>query len=310
MFSLTHPPQSLSELVDDTRRLVLGTAYALRPHRVPALPRVAAAVLRGAVTGPADFPDFLRVDAPQQEGVGGFVGLCGSLSPEELMAGFRRGYYPTSHIGRKKWWRHEARMVMAPHQMVREKDVRRLLRNKRLTVTFDTAFADVMRACAAPRPGQVPLTWITPDIIDAYERLHHEGYAHSFEAWDEKGNLVGGGFGIAVGPVFVIESQFTGKRNASKVAMATLLRHLSEWGFALADGKGHTPHLERLGFRLTSHEDYLDTLQFGAQNTAPVGAWSVDDTLDAAQDWSPVAPPASTEARRATPRSRDLRGAA
>lgn len=307
MFSLTYPPQSVSELVDDARRLVLGTAYALRPHRVAALPHVAAAVMRGAVSRRPDFPDFLAADAAQREFAGGFIGLCGALTPEELMAGFRRGYFPTSHIGRKKWWRLESRMVMAPHEMVREKDVRRLLRNKRLTVTFDTAFADVMRACGAPRPGQVPLTWITPDIIDAYGRLHAQGHAHSFEAWDNEGNLVGGGFGIAVGSVFVIESQFTGKRNASKVAMATLLRHLSDWGFALADGKAHTPHLERLGFRPTPHEDYLDTLQFGPHNTAPVGVWSVDDTLDASKDWAPPAPSSSLEVQNT---SDALRGAA
>lgn len=286
MFSLAYPPQSPSDLVDDARRVVLGTAYALRPHRIQTLPRVAAAVLRGALDGRRRFPDFLRAGAAQPEAVGGFVGLCGDLSPQELMAGFRRGYYPTSHVGRKKWWRHDARMVMAPHEMVREKDVRRLLRNKRLQVTFDSAFTEVMLACAAPRPGHVPLTWITPDIVEAYERLHRMGHAHSFEAWDSDGDLVGGGFGIAVGPAFVIESQFTVKRNASKVAMATLLRHLSDWGYALVDAKGYTPHLERLGFRLMPHEAYVDILQF-TEAPPPVRDWRVDDALDAARDWRP-----------------------
>lgn len=287
MFSFAFPPRTARELGEDAQRVVLGTAYALRPRRIAALPAVAGAVLRGAL-GTPKFPQFLEPGVPQAGNEFGFIGLAGDLGPDELMAGFRRGYYPMGHIGRKKWWRLEQRMVMAPHEMVREKDVRRLLRNKRMKVTFDQAFTETMLACAEPRPGQVPLTWITRDIIAAYERLYRQGHAHSFEVWNADGELAGGGFGIAVGPIFVIESQFTRERNASKVGMATLLRHLGAWGFRLVDGKIHTPHLERLGFRLIPHEDYVHELESGPHGLGPAGHWSVDQSLDASADWQPV----------------------
>ena len=146
----------------------------------------------------------------------------------------------------------------------------------------------VMRACAQPRSGKVPLTWITEDIISAYVGLHKAGRAHSFEVWGEDGALAGGGFGIAVGPIFVIESQFTRQRNASKVGMITLLRHLSEWGFALADGKAHTTYLDSMGFKALPYEDYMAVLRAGPSDLHVVGPWRVDETLDSSGDWGPI----------------------
>jgi leucyl/phenylalanyl-tRNA---protein transferase len=293
MFSLRYPPKSLIELFDDARRLVLGTAYALRPRRISALPAIAAAVLRAAIG--LERPGACLDEAvPRLRHPSGFVGLSGDLDPETLMRGYRLGLYPISHVGRKKWWLQPQRMTIEPHRVKRDKDVKRMLRNKHFTVTYDTAFEDVVRACAAPRPGHLPLTWITEDIIIAYGALHRAGHAHSFEAWNAEGELVGGGFGIAVGPVFIIESQFTRQRNASKVAMVTLMRQLSAWGFTCADGKAHTSYLDSIGFALIPHESYRELLRAGPAQVAPIGKWSVDPTLDASADWRPAQAPEAT----------------
>lgn len=288
MLSLRHPPRSLTELRGDLLRIGLGTAYSLRPKRLAVLPRLIAATLRTTLRLEAPDSYLERRSTPHPSG---FVGICGALDPDTLMRGFRQGFFPFSHVGPKKWWMHPQRMTLAPHLIERDKDVRRLLRNQRYAVSFDHSFEAVMRACAAPRKGQAPLTWITEDIIEAYIALHHAGHAHSFEAWNAEGELVGGGFGIAVGPIFVIESQFTRQRNASKVAMVTVMRHLSAWGFVLADGKAHTDYLERVGFRLVAHEDYMTVLGDGLSPVGPTGNWSVDGTLDASEDWQPTASP-------------------
>jgi leucyl/phenylalanyl-tRNA---protein transferase len=300
MFSLRHPPRSLAELRNDLTRVGLGIAYSLRPKRVSALPHIAIAGIRRMLR--LDPPDSgLDSTAPLAPGRQGFVDFCGPLEPERLMRGFRKGLFPFSHVGPKKWWMHPQRMTIVPHLIKREKDVRRLLRSKRFRITFDHDFEAVMRACAEPRKGHVPLTWITEDIIEGYVALHRAGHAHSFEAWSPEGELAGGGFGIAVGPVFVIESQFTRQRNASKVAMATIMRHLSAWGFTLADGKAHTSHLEALGFELIPHEDFVAAHGDATRAVGPVGRWSVDESLDASIDWEPAAEPARPEAAPSVP---------
>lgn len=289
MFSFRHHARSWAELRGDLQRLGLGLAYSLRPRRIRALPHVALASLRGALR--LERPGAaLDADIAAALERGGFVGLCGSLSPDELMRGFRQGCFPTGHIGRKKWWMLAVRMTQEPHLIRRDKDVRRMIRTGRFRVSFDEGFEAVMRACAEPRKGHVPLTWITEDIVEAYVRLHRDGHAHSFEAWDEEGNLVGGGFGIAVGPAFVIESQFSRQRNASKIAMVTLMRHLSAWGFARADGKAHTDYLESMAFQPTAYADYMAMLRAGPEQVRPAGPWTVDPALDASGDWQPGRP--------------------
>ncbi|HEY9009394.1 MAG TPA: leucyl/phenylalanyl-tRNA--protein transferase [Devosia sp.] len=287
MFSFRYPPRSLAELRNDFVRVGLGIAYSLKPKRLSALPYIVVAGLQSLVGLGRDqaFDTPLPLPASRR----GFLGMAPSLDPESLMHGFRLGYFPFSHVGPKKWFMHAQRMVIEPHLIKRDKDVKRLLRSGKLRVTFDQRFEEVMRACAEPRKGQVPLTWITEDIIAAYVKLHETGDAHSFEAWNEEGELVGGGFGIAVGPVFVIESQFTKQRNASKVAMVTLLRHLSAWGFAFADGKTHTDYLEAVGFAEIPHDDYVAVIRRGPDRLGPTGLWNVDPALDASGDWQPAA---------------------
>lgn len=134
--------------------------------------------------------------------------------------------------------------------------MRQVLRSGKLRVTVDTCFNDVITACStAPREGQDG-TWIVPDMISAYNRLHLEGYAHSVEVWQDD-KLVGGLYGVHVGDIFCGESMFSRVSNASKTALI----YLCNTGlYKLIDCQIHTGHLESLGARMISREQYMDVL--------------------------------------------------
>src|SRR4030095_11388789 len=123
------------------------------------------------------------------------------------------------------------------------------LRRGRYEVRFDSAFADVVRACAqAPRPGQEG-TWITEAIQQAYTELHRRGYAHSAEAWQE-GRLVGGLYGVSIGGAFFGESMSACGSDPSKGPFVALVERLREWQIELIDSQVHTDHVARFGAEL------------------------------------------------------------
>lgn len=261
------------------RRLLLGTAYALRRNRIPALPAIMW-MSAEALVAPARARRRLaeRTFRTSQ----GLAGVCEDMSPEAILAGYRQGLFPFCHIRPMKWWGPEERSVLRPKDTRVEKNTRRAIRQKKLRVTFDTDFAAVMRACAEPRPGKTPLTWITPQIMRAYWRLHEAGHAHSVEIWDSEDRLVGGLYGVAVGEVFTIESQFATVRDASKIAFTTLMCHLDHWNFALCDAKWQTAHLASLGFGTVSRDEFLGTLAEHAFKRDRIGPWQTDEALDVA----------------------------
>jgi leucyl/phenylalanyl-tRNA--protein transferase len=122
---------------------------------------------------------------------------------------------------------------------------RRRFNSGRYTVTVDTAFTDVVKACAGPRANE-PGTWITPDMVQAYMRLHELGHAHSLEVW--KGNeLVGGIYGLSLGAIFFGESMFSGQTDGSKIALVALCRELERHGIGLMDCQVSNAHLLRMG---------------------------------------------------------------
>ena len=122
------------------------------------------------------------------------------------------------------------------------------------TLSLDTAFERVIRACAEPRPDE-PETWITEAMVGAYLRLHELGVAHSLEAWQD-GELAGGIYGLALGRVFFGESMFSRQTDASKVALVALCRHLQHHGFTLLDCQVGNPHLLRMGARNIPREEF------------------------------------------------------
>jgi len=179
------------------------------------------------------------------------------LEPGTLLAAYRVGLFPmpVARGRRVAWWSPDPRGIL-PLDGLR---VSRSLRQscKRYEVRYDTAFVDVISACAGiDRDGG----WITNEIVRAYARLHELGWAHSVEAWNHDGELVGGLYGVAMGGFFAGESMFHLERDASKVALVGLVSHLRESGATLLDVQWTTPHLASLGAVDVPRQDYLEKL--------------------------------------------------
>lgn len=184
-----------------------------------------------------------------------------ALTPELVREAYYQGIFPWYDDNSPVlWWSPDPRCVLFPEEFRISKNLRKTLRRPEWSVSFDTDFPSVIRACAEmPRPGQGG-TWITGDIVAAYTALHRAGLAHSAEVrWD--GELVGGLYGVAVGRVFCGESMFHRKTDASKVALAHLVGRLREAGFVLIDCQQETPHLKSLGARAIPRGEFLDILE-------------------------------------------------
>lgn len=170
------------------------------------------------------------------------------LSVSRLLNAYRSGIFPWFNEGEPiLWWSPNPRMVLFPDEFKISRSLRKAIRRNNYTIRTDSCFADVMRACAAPRSAQQG-TWIHPEMIAAYSELHRLGYAHSVETWVDD-ELVGGLYGVAMGKVFFGESMFSRVSNASKIAFAHLVEQLAEWGFVLIDCQVKTTHLASLGAR-------------------------------------------------------------
>ena len=151
-----------------------------------------------------------------------------------------------------------ARCVLRPAGLHVSKRLARELRSTSLTVRYDHAFTDVVRACAGPRRHQSG-TWITTDMMAAFERMHREGWAHSIEVWDGQ-RLVGGLYGLAFGRAFFGESMFSKVPNASKMALLALTRHMRATGIEILDCQVVSPHLATLGATTVPRDEFIALL--------------------------------------------------
>jgi leucyl/phenylalanyl-tRNA--protein transferase len=187
----------------------------------------------------------------------GILAIGGDLSPRRLLLAYTHGIFPwyqdPSPI---LWWSPDPRLVLFPSEIRISRSLRRVLKKEIFTVTMDQAFGEVIRACARTREE----TWITREMIDAYEVLHQLGYAHSFETWRE-GALVGGLYGVALGRAFFGESMFSTMSDASKVALVRLAGYLEDRGFEFIDCQTTTQHLKRLGAREIPRKEFLKRLE-------------------------------------------------
>jgi leucyl/phenylalanyl-tRNA--protein transferase len=154
------------------------------------------------------------------------------------------------------WWSPDPRGILPLDGLRITTSLRKSM--KRFTITFDTAFVDVMRACGDPdRDG----AWITEDFVEAYRALHDMGWAHSVDVWDDDDELVGGLYGVEIGGLFAGESMFHRERDASKAALVALVNQLSTAGGPrLLDVQWRTDHLASLGVIEVSRQDYLSAL--------------------------------------------------
>ena len=199
-----------------------------------------------------------RLPDPSQAREDGLVALGGDLSVERLLEAYQSGLFPWS-ANPITWWSPDPRGVLPVGAVHVSRSLARTLRQAPYTVTFDQNFSAVIRACAeVPRSG-ASSTWISPQLLEAYEQLAQAGHAHSVECWQE-GLLVGGVYGVSVGGFFAGESMFHRADDASKVALVHLDRHLASRGFTLLDCQMVTSVTRSLGAMEIPRTDYLDRL--------------------------------------------------
>lgn len=204
----------------------------------------------------------------------GLVAWGGDLSLVRLLSAYASGIFPWYDAPPILWFSPDPRMVLRPAELRINRSLARTLRRGRYELRCDSAFGEVIRACAqAPRPGQDG-TWINEDMIAAYEALHAEGFAHSVETWWE-GELVGGIYGVSLGAAFFGESMFATQSDASKVALVGLIRRIESWGFDFLDCQVHTEHTERLGAREWPRSEFLAALERALESPTRRGRWSL-----------------------------------
>jgi len=228
---------------------------------------------------------FLRPDDPfppverALKNPSGLLCAGADLSVPRLLAAYRSGIFPWYSDGEPiLWWSPDPRMVLFTDELKVSRSLAKNIRNKGFEVRIDTAFAGVIDACAALREEDG--TWIGEDMRRAYKRLHREGHAHSFETWQD-GNLVGGLYGIAIGRMFYGESMFSVATDASKVALAVLVRELAGRGFPLIDCQQRTPLLAAMGGREIPRRAFLHRVAALVDYPEQPGKWTAQSHVSA-----------------------------
>lgn len=199
----------------------------------------------------------------------GLLAVGGDLTPERLVDAYRHGIFPWFNPGDPIcWWSPDPRCVFVVEDWAPSRSLAKRLRQGRFTLTVDRCFTRVMEACAAPR-HYADGTWIQPDFIRHYTTLHERGIAHSVEAWNAEGELVGGLYGLNLGRMFFGESMFSRETDASKAAFAYLMQLCRHWGIPVVDGQVDNEHLLSLGAILLPRADFLAALEDVAPLPAP-----------------------------------------
>jgi leucyl/phenylalanyl-tRNA--protein transferase len=222
----------------------------------------------------APFPDVSMAEREPD----GLLAVGGDLSVSRLLNAYRRGIFPWFSQGDPiLWWSPDPRTVLFPKDVRVSRSLRKTLRRQRLGVTMDRDFEAVIRGCAQPRAGSDG-TWLVPGVVEAYQRLHREGWAHSVEVWRD-GQLVGGLYGVALGRVFFGESMFTRESDASKVGLIHLCRTLQTWGFGLIDCQVVTGHLISMGAVQLPRQRFLELIQGWVALPGRRGCWDDGETV-------------------------------
>ncbi|WP_456463543.1 leucyl/phenylalanyl-tRNA--protein transferase [Persephonella sp.] len=206
-------------------------------------------------TAPADFP----------------LAFGGDLYPERLLFAYSLGIFPWYSEGEPiMWWSPDPRMVLFPQDLKISRSLKKML--KKFEVSFDREFERVIKMCASVKRKGQEGTWITPEMVDAYIRLHKLGYAHSVEVY-LNGELVGGLYGVSIGRTFFGESMFHTVSNASKVGFVHLVERLKSWNFDIIDCQQSTSHMARFGAVDISRKKFLDILKKSVKKPSIVGNW-------------------------------------
>lgn len=217
--------------------------------------------------------DELSFPPPTLANSDGILAVGGDLQTERLLLAYQSGIFPWYSSGEPIiWWSPDPRFVLYPHELRVAKSMRPVFNRREFFVTYDQHFSAVIDACKRiKRPGQQG-TWITPEMRNAYLKLHKMGFAHSVEVWREN-DLVGGLYGVSLGKSFFGESMFSRVSNASKVGFITLVQDLQDKDFALVDCQVYTKHLAQFGAQLIPRKDFLTQLNVSLAAPSLVGHW-------------------------------------
>lgn len=218
--------------------------------------------------------DDLEFPPPETADADGLLAVGGDLSPERLLAAYRRGVFPWPWFFEDPmlWWCPDPRFVLYPRDLRVGKSLRQRVRSERFDVRLDTGFRAIVEGCASAERPEGPGTWLLPGMIDAYVRLHELGYAHCAGSWRD-GELKGGLYGVALGGAFFGESMFHREPDASKVAFVTFVEQLDAWGFDFVDCQMETDHLARFGARPVPRTRFLAELADALARPDRPGPW-------------------------------------
>lgn len=213
------------------------------------------------------FPD------PEEAQPSGLLAVGGDLSAQRLVQAYAHGIFPWFSKGDPiLWWSPDPRMVLYPDKLKLSKSLLRNIRNGGFRVSFDTDFRAVIEACARVPRNDQDGTWITPEMVQAYIRLHESGIAHSVEV-TRNNKLVGGLYGLSLGKAFFGESMFYLERDASKIALYFLVERLKAWAFSFIDAQMETEHLKRLGAQAIARHAFLEQLAAALEHPTKRGKW-------------------------------------
>ncbi len=212
-------------------------------------------------------PEFAEPD--------GLLAVGGDLSPARLIMAYSQGIFPWFSMGDPiLWWSPAPRLVLFPHEFHLPRRLRRTMAADTFQVSADTAFAQVVAGCATASGRREKGTWITPEMQQAYCRLHELGFAHSIECRQD-GRLAGGLYGVCLDGIFFGESMFTVVTDASKVALAALVQQALRLNLAMIDCQMTTEHLLRFGTREVSREVFQAQLEAHIDSCQPQEKWQL-----------------------------------
>ena len=213
------------------------------------------------------FPD------PNEAEDDGLIAVGGELSVEYLLAAYSQGVFPWFSAGEPiLWWSPNPRMVLFPQEFKCSDSLLKLVNSNKFELRVDEAFRKVISNCAQTKRKDQNGTWITKEMQEAYISLHDQGYAHSFETY-ENGKLVGGLYGVSLGRGFFGESMFYNIPNASKVAFYYLVQAMIQWNFDFIDAQQSTNHLKSLGARDIERSKFLNILKQTLEKPTLKGKW-------------------------------------
>jgi leucyl/phenylalanyl-tRNA--protein transferase len=189
----------------------------------------------------------------------GLLAMGGDLSVDRLLIAYKNGIFPWYDGDIPLWWCPDPRFVLYPNDLIISKSMQSLFKKRSFQFTTNKAFRDVISHCKNVKRREQDGTWITDSVEKAYIELHELGFAHSAEVWQD-GKLIGGLYGIKMGKLFFGESMFSLISNASKYAFISLITQLKLEGIELIDCQIYTAHLESLGAKMISRENFLKTI--------------------------------------------------